>query len=444
MDGLGGAHLAVEHLGERRVGVAGRRRSSRRGCPAGRRRSPARRARGARRRRLRVLVSVVLPVPPFCERTAIVVAIAPTICRAGSEPYNRRTSPLPVARPLEEGADTREVQLNRYSPHLPWRPAGLAALGRRPRRVRHLRLGAQGRDAEPRARCGWRSRTCRRCSTAPATSTARATAAGCWSTSRAGSGPRRCARAATTRRWSTTRRSRSGTSSSSAPATSRRRCTTPASCSAGPGCGSSPSASARSSSQALGATAREEEPHFWQIGGLLASADDRDRALFALAAELESRARLPRALVLGDDLRLQGDGRAEGARRVLPRPRRRALRDRRLLRPQPLLDQHLALVPARAAVLDPRPQRRDQHDRAAPPGGARARGRDPRRRLGLDGPEPDDRAPDPGRGPQPRRGDGADRAAGGRTRSARCRPSCTRSTCTCARRWARSRRARWR
>ena len=28
-------------------------------------------------------------------------------------------------------------------------------------------------------------------------------------------------------------------------------------------------------SQALGATAREEEPHFWQVGGLLASADDR-------------------------------------------------------------------------------------------------------------------------------------------------------------------------
>ena len=41
-------------------------------------------------------------------------------------------------------------------------------------------------------------------------------------------------------------------------------------------------------SQALGATAREEEPHFWQLAGLLAAPDDRDRALFALAAELES------------------------------------------------------------------------------------------------------------------------------------------------------------
>ena len=40
--------------------------------------------------------------------------------------------------------------------------------------------------------------------------------------------------------------------------------------------------------QALGATAREEEPHFWQFGGLLASADERGRALHALGGELES------------------------------------------------------------------------------------------------------------------------------------------------------------
>ena len=165
--------------------------------------------------------------------------------------------------------------------------------------------------------------------------------------------------------------------------------------------------------QALGATAREEEPHFWQVGGLLASADDRHRALFALARELESRAGLPRALVLGRDLRLQGDGRPEGARGLLPGPRRRPLRDGRLLRSQPLLDQHLAVVPPRAAVLGARPQRRDQHDRAVAPGGPCARRRHPRRRLGLDGPKPDDRPPGPGRGPEPRRGHGADRAPGG-------------------------------
>ena len=42
-------------------------------------------------------------------------------------------------------------------------------------------------------------------------------------------------------------------------------------------------------SAALGATAREEEPHFWQLGGLLADAGQRDRVLFDLLIELERR-----------------------------------------------------------------------------------------------------------------------------------------------------------
>jgi glutamate synthase (NADPH/NADH) large chain len=41
-------------------------------------------------------------------------------------------------------------------------------------------------------------------------------------------------------------------------------------------------------SPALGPTAREEEPHFWQIGGLVADASRRDRVLFDLMIELES------------------------------------------------------------------------------------------------------------------------------------------------------------
>ncbi len=41
-------------------------------------------------------------------------------------------------------------------------------------------------------------------------------------------------------------------------------------------------------SQALGATAREEEPHFWQLGGLLAGAENRDQDLFGLTAGLEA------------------------------------------------------------------------------------------------------------------------------------------------------------
>ncbi|MEX2449111.1 MAG: glutamate synthase-related protein, partial [Solirubrobacterales bacterium] len=42
-------------------------------------------------------------------------------------------------------------------------------------------------------------------------------------------------------------------------------------------------------SPALGPTAREEEPHFWQLAGLLADASQRDRVLFDLIVELEER-----------------------------------------------------------------------------------------------------------------------------------------------------------
>ena len=40
-------------------------------------------------------------------------------------------------------------------------------------------------------------------------------------------------------------------------------------------------------SQALGATAREEEPHFWQLGGLVGDAARADRVIFDLMVELE-------------------------------------------------------------------------------------------------------------------------------------------------------------
>ncbi|HET9162421.1 MAG TPA: glutamate synthase-related protein [Solirubrobacterales bacterium] len=40
-------------------------------------------------------------------------------------------------------------------------------------------------------------------------------------------------------------------------------------------------------STALGPTAREEEPHFWQVGGLVADPTHRDRVLFDLLIELE-------------------------------------------------------------------------------------------------------------------------------------------------------------
>ena len=41
--------------------------------------------------------------------------------------------------------------------------------------------------------------------------------------------------------------------------------------------------------QALGATAREEEPYFWQVGGLLPTAEGRDRSLYELMIELEEK-----------------------------------------------------------------------------------------------------------------------------------------------------------
>ena len=42
-------------------------------------------------------------------------------------------------------------------------------------------------------------------------------------------------------------------------------------------------------SPALGATAREEEPHFWQIAGLVSDASKRDRVTFDLMLELEEK-----------------------------------------------------------------------------------------------------------------------------------------------------------
>ena len=44
----------------------------------------------------------------------------------------------------------------------------------------------------------------------------------------------------------------------------------------------------RVSSSALGPTAREEEPHFWQVGVLVPDAEGRDRILFDVAIEIES------------------------------------------------------------------------------------------------------------------------------------------------------------
>ena len=205
---------------------------------------------------------------------------------------------------------------------------------------------------------------------------------------------------------------------------------------------SSPSGSASSTRPRSARPRARRSRIFWQLAGLVADAKRRDARPLRPADRAGERARRPRPLLLGDDLRLQGDGRAERARRVLPGPARPALRDDRLLRPQPLLDQHLALLQAGPAVLGARPQRRDQHDRAAAPGGEDAGGADPARLLRLAGPQPHDRHPGQPRGLQPRRGDGDGRAADRRGDPRPARGPARASTCTCTRRWARSRRAR--
>ena len=296
------------------------------------------------------------------------------------------------------------------------------------------------------SRCSSPSPTCRRCSTAPATSTARATAAGCWSTSRGGSGPRRCARAATTRRSShdpafavAPRLHRA------LPGRRQRALHDARELLARAGLRILAERLGAVESQALGATAREEEPHFWQLAGLLAAPDDRDRALFALAAELESELGFhvasisattcvykvmgaPR--VLGDyypDLATSASrpSAASATTATPPTPGRRSG----------------ACSRSRSSATTVRSTRSSSS--------ARRRGRSaspiPSRRLGLAGPQPHDRAPDPGRGAHrsPRRWSWSCRRSSNEIRSLPDRPAPA-STCTCARRWGRSPRARWR
>ena len=75
VDRVGGAHLAREDLGERRVGVGvGVEVVGEVALRVGVDREHVE-PEPARRRRVSVRVSVVFPVPPFWESTAIVVAI---------------------------------------------------------------------------------------------------------------------------------------------------------------------------------------------------------------------------------------------------------------------------------------------------------------------------------------------------------------------------------
>ena len=97
VDRVDRARLAREHLAEGRLGVGvGVEVVAEVSLRVGVDGQDAR-ARPARRRRPASGSSVVFPVPPFCDRTAIVTDMR--------RDYNRRSS-IPVARPLEEGAET--------------------------------------------------------------------------------------------------------------------------------------------------------------------------------------------------------------------------------------------------------------------------------------------------------------------------------------------------
>ena len=273
----------------------------------------------------------------------------------------------PHARPLEEavvpGGRNGEVSV------VPLVPAVAATRDRRGQgRLRSLR--ADPEEANPaHGRSRTLSRRSRRCSTAPATWTARVTAAACCWTSRAGSGPRRCAPAATPRSWRSTSASRWRTSviPRRGGNVERGRRSGPASIMSRVGLRVLAEREDAVDSTALGPAAREEEPVFWQVGGLI----ERAAALLrARGAARGASSTLHVASCSTDTVVYKVLGAPAALGRYYPDLRDPRAKTAAVLRPQPLLHQHVAELQARAAVRRARPQRRDQHDRAAAPGGA--------------------------------------------------------------------------
>ena len=148
----------------------------------------------------------------------------------------------------------------------------------------------------------------------------------------------------------------------------------------------------------LGATARAAMPSFQQLfvvgdpGG--ATGVDLDRKALRAPASGSSTSSTPSSRTLlpvavGAHARLQGDAHDAAAGGVLPRPRRRARRERAAAGALPLLHQHVPVVAAGPPVPLRRPQRRDQHGAgqpqldAGPRGAARQRGAARRPRAGL-------------------------------------------------------------
>ena len=162
---------------------------------------------------------------------------------------------------------------------------------------------------------------------------------------------------------------------------------------------------------ALGPRAAETPPIFWQIACLAGepgapASRGCYRAMVAIEREVDCHV----ASFSANDAVYKVQGQPEVIPRFYPEMQEE---DFALLadhRPQPLLDEHVPDLQPGAAVLDPRPQRRDQHDRPAPRAERAARPADHPRRLGQPGPQP------PARGPDLREGPLA--AGGGRVRPA--------------------------
>ena len=126
----------------------------------------------------------------------------------------------------------------------------------------------------------------------------------------------------------------------------------------------------------IGSTARAVMPVFRQLFvSQLGRPHGGDGAGAARLPAAQARRALPGRLLrvaVGADLALQGDAHHRPARAVLPRPVRRAVRQRARPRPLAVLHQHLPVLAARPPLPLHRAQRRDQHRARQPELDARA------------------------------------------------------------------------
>ena len=125
--------------------------------------------------------------------------------------------------------------------------------------------------------------------------------------------------------------------------------------------------------ECLGASARAVMPIFKQLfisDPAGATGIDLDRKVFVARKRIEHELPIGAADLLPvaqqPHLALQGHADHAAARSVLPRPRRRAVRERAGAGAQPVQHQHVPVVAAGPPVPLHRPQRRDQHGAGQP------------------------------------------------------------------------------